>query len=82
MKQTKISSLKSKNSPCTDEEWIQILSSILLHEPPKEGEENVTRGVEIHAKVEKKAMTLVIQKVIEGIKVSFFLVIILASLSY
>ncbi|KAK6606089.1 mitotic apparatus protein p62 [Botrytis cinerea] len=30
--------------------------------------ENVTRGVEIHAKVEKKAVTLVIQKVIEGIK--------------
>ncbi|ESZ90986.1 hypothetical protein SBOR_8620 [Sclerotinia borealis F-4128] len=68
LKHSKISSLKSKNSPCKNEEWILILSSILLHEPPKEGEETVTRGVEIHAKVEKKAMTLVIQKVIEGIK--------------
>ncbi|KAI9647219.1 hypothetical protein NHQ30_003602 [Ciborinia camelliae] len=68
LKHSKISSLRSKNSPCTDEEWILILSSVLLHDPPKDGEENVTRGVEIHAKVEKKVMTLVIQKVIEGIK--------------
>ncbi|TGO60630.1 hypothetical protein BOTNAR_0142g00010 [Botryotinia narcissicola] len=68
VKHSKLSSLKSKNSPCSDEEWILILSSILLHEPPREGDENVTRGVEIHAKVEKKAVTLVIQKVIEGIK--------------
>ncbi|KAF7886932.1 uncharacterized protein EAF02_003579 [Botrytis sinoallii] len=68
VKHSKLSALKSKNSPCSDEGWILILSSILLHEPPKEGNENVTRGVEIHAKVEKKAVTLVIQKVIEGIK--------------
>ncbi|KAB8301204.1 hypothetical protein EYC80_003095 [Monilinia laxa] len=65
---TKVSLIKSRNSPCSDEEWIRILSSILLHEPLKDGEENVTRGVEIHAKVEKKAMTIVVQKVIEGIK--------------
>ena len=44
---------------------------MLLHEPPTEENENVTRGVEIHAKVEKKAVTLVIQKVIEGIKVRY-----------
>ncbi|KAF7872479.1 hypothetical protein EAF04_003400 [Stromatinia cepivora] len=67
LKHSKISTLKAKNSPYTDEEWTLLLSSILLHEPPKE-EGNVTRGVEIHAKVEKKAMTLVIQKVIEGIR--------------
>ncbi|RAL66369.1 hypothetical protein DID88_006038 [Monilinia fructigena] len=65
---TKVSSIKSRNSPCSDEEWIRILSSILLHEPLKDGEENVTRGVEIRAKVEKKAMTILVQKVIEGIK--------------
>ncbi|KAM0156372.1 hypothetical protein ACHAQE_003093 [Botrytis cinerea] len=68
VKHSKLPSLKSKNSPCSDEEWILILSSMLLHEPPTEENENVTRGVEIHAKVEKKAVTLVIQKVIEGIK--------------
>ncbi|CAD6443698.1 680875d3-d2be-4550-8ca9-1f074c87d50a [Sclerotinia trifoliorum] len=68
LKHSKISTLKAKNSPYTDEEWSLVLSSILLHEPPKEEEGNVTRGVEIHAKVEKKAMTLVIQKVIEGIR--------------
>ncbi|APA05609.1 hypothetical protein SS1G_02074 [Sclerotinia sclerotiorum 1980 UF-70] len=67
LKHSKISTLKARNSPCTDGEWSVILSSILLHEPPKE-EGNVTRGVEIHAKVEKKAVTLVIQKVIEGIR--------------
>ncbi|KAJ8071497.1 hypothetical protein OCU04_001817 [Sclerotinia nivalis] len=68
LKHSKISTLKVKNSPYTDEEWTLILSTILLHEPPKEEEGNVMRGVEIHAKVEKKAMTLVIQKVIEGIR--------------
>lgn len=82
MNHTKVSSIKSRNSPCSDEEWIRILSSILLHEPSKVGEENVTGGVEIHAKVEKKAMTIVVQKVIEGIKVCCFLVIVLACLSY
>ncbi|QSZ33714.1 hypothetical protein DSL72_005285 [Monilinia vaccinii-corymbosi] len=68
LKHTKISSIRSRNSPCNDEEWILILSSILLDTSPKDGQENVTRGVEIHAKVEEKSMTLVIQKVVEGIK--------------
>ncbi|PQE29860.1 mitotic apparatus p62 protein [Rutstroemia sp. NJR-2017a WRK4] len=67
-KDSRISSLKAKNSPCSDEEWSSILSSLLLGESTQGAQANVMRGVEVHAKVEDTTMTLVIQKVTEGIK--------------
>ncbi|KAM3078069.1 hypothetical protein ACMFMG_002629 [Clarireedia jacksonii] len=68
LKDSRVSSLKAKNSPCSDEEWSSILSSLLFGESTKGAQANVTGGVEVHAKVEGTTMTLVIQKVTEGIK--------------
>lgn len=45
------------------------MSSVLLGETGNDGDGDVTKGIEVHAKVEGATLTLAIQKVTEGIKV-------------
>ncbi|KAF4634002.1 hypothetical protein G7Y89_g4097 [Cudoniella acicularis] len=67
LKHSRVKSLRVKNSPCDEEEWETILSSILLDSEPPDGHAVVIKGVEAIAKVEATSLTITIQKRIEGI---------------
>ncbi|KAG9233122.1 hypothetical protein BJ875DRAFT_55083 [Amylocarpus encephaloides] len=67
LKHSQISASKSKKSSCSQDEWEDILLSVLRGVPPKD--DTLVQGIEITAKVEKGAasLSITIQKRIEGI---------------
>ncbi|EPE37118.1 hypothetical protein GLAREA_09281 [Glarea lozoyensis ATCC 20868] len=67
LRHSKISDLKSTNSPCNQDDWEDILLSIFRGIAPGNGD--ILQGIETIAKVERKAvsLTVIIQKRIEGI---------------
>jgi len=71
VKQSKVSSLKAKNGPCTQDEWTLILESVLLGTRDSDSQTELFDGVETVASVqENKSIDIVIRKRTEGITVS------------
>ncbi|KAH8820574.1 hypothetical protein F5884DRAFT_764523 [Xylogone sp. PMI_703] len=69
LKHNRISTLKTKGSPCDDEEWSAILSYLFLGTAVDDKSEESVQNVEAVAKVDgdEKPMSVIIQKRIEGI---------------
>lgn len=69
VKHSKISDLKSNNSPCSQDDWEDLLLSIFRGVTPEKAD--LLEGIETIAKVERKAvsLTIIVQKRIEGITV-------------
>jgi hypothetical protein len=67
---SKVSASKAKNSPCNQNEWEIILSSILLGQK-SESAKGLLEDVEAVAAVDdEKSITLTIRKRVEGITAS------------
>jgi hypothetical protein len=70
VKQSKVSSIKAKNGPCTQDEWTLILESILLGTQASDSQTDLFDGVETVASVqENKSIDITIRKRTEGITV-------------
>lgn len=71
VKHNRSASLKTKNCPCSQNDWDNILSMLLLGKPVEDEEIDVYKGLEIIADVEDQvSISLTIRKRIEGITVS------------
>lgn len=71
MKHSRTASLKTKNCPCSQDEWENILSLLLLGKPIQNEENDIYQGLEIIADVDNQvSISLTIRKRIEGITVS------------
>lgn len=66
-----VSSLKAKNSPCSQDEWTVILEYILLDKPVEDNQKELLGGVEAVASVDsRKSISVTLRKRIEQIIVS------------
>ena len=73
VKHDKVSSLKAKNSPCSQDEWETILQSILLEKAVEDSQRSLLDGVEVAASIEPlKSIEVTIRKRTEGITVSIY----------
>jgi len=71
VKRNKVSSLKAKNGPCTQDEWALILELILLGTQASDDHTELLQGVETVASIqEDKSIDITIRKRTEGITVS------------
>ena len=77
VKQNKVPTLRSKNSPCSPEEWGKILESIILGNAVEDDQRELLDGVEAVATIELgKSIDVTIKKRVEGITVSIYVLAI------
>jgi hypothetical protein len=70
VKQQKVSTFRSKNSPCSTEEWVTILESILLGRANDDSQHELLAGVEAVALIDsQKTIDVTVRKRVEGITV-------------
>ena len=73
VKSNKVSSLKAKNSPCSQDEWETILQFILLGKAIEDSQKELLDGVEAVASIDpEKSIDITIRKRTEGITVSIY----------
>lgn len=72
VKHSEILSHKAKRSPCSEDEWMSILESILLGKSPDEGQELLLNVEAVAVVDEEKSINIKVQRRVERITVCLY----------